>query len=89
MTKPKITPGKRHYSLQPNGVTWSVWADDDTEVAECHTEADARSVTAEPDVLKALEEIAQMTEVYSEGQLSFGVLNTKAKTALIKAGYTF
>jgi hypothetical protein len=40
---------------------------------------------AAPDMLEALQEIAQLTHTYSEGSLSFGVVQSKARAAIAKA----
>lgn len=50
--------------------------------------ANASAIVAVPELLSALVEIAGITERFSESQLSFGVIRTKAVEALRYAGCT-
>lgn len=86
MKAPEITgPKNWTYEAEPYGITFSVWHDDDTFIAEFNTEADAKAAAALPALLKVLEECADVPD--TAGIL--GMIRRKSREALTLAGYEF
>lgn len=100
MKRPNITPGTRHIEKNPpDSNMFTVYANDDTEICECHKEEDARAIAAIPALFEALEamlafrdeepppssDLAKETDYILRGIEA----DDKARSALIAAGYQF
>jgi hypothetical protein len=64
----KHTPGPWTFEAEPNGVTFSIWYDDDTQVAESQTKDDAKLIAAAPDLLEACEYVVKWHREHDSGE---------------------